>query len=103
VTVFDTIESVETEFGDNNFLEIARKVSRSEDGERGVEFISITRGYIDAQGARRYKMNLTVSPDDMTWEDIEDLLTPIGYPLWAAKPAPQSYGPSHVGEIDEEA
>jgi hypothetical protein len=63
VTVFETIESVETEFGDNNFLEIARKVSRPEDGERGVEFISITRGYIDAQDSRRYKTNLTVPPE----------------------------------------
>jgi hypothetical protein len=83
VTIFETIDSVETEFGDNNFLEIARKVAYTEDGESETEFISITRGYLDAQGSRRYKTNLTVPPDpelvaflargleDVTDEDLE--------------------------------
>jgi hypothetical protein len=83
VTIFHTIEKTETEFGTNNFLEIARKVAYTEDGKGETEFISITLGYLDTHGCRRYKTNLTVPPDpelvaflargleDVTDEDLE--------------------------------
>lgn len=61
MTTFETIEKHETEFGSNNFLEVARKVAKSEDSS--TEFIALTRGYLDSQGSRRYKTNLTIPPE----------------------------------------
>lgn len=61
MTTFETLEKRETEFGNNDFLQVARKVARSEDSE--TEFVALTRGYLDSQGSRRYKTNLTMPPE----------------------------------------
>ena len=61
MTTFETIEKHETEYGANNFVQIARKVAKDDNGS--TEFIAITRGYLDGQGARRYKTNLTLPTD----------------------------------------
>lgn len=55
---FETLEKREHEFGTRNFLEVARKVARDEDSE--TEFVAMTRGYMTADGSRRYKTNLTM-------------------------------------------
>lgn len=61
MTSFETLEMHETEFGNANFLQVARKVAKDDDHE--TAFIALTRGYTDAQGGKRYKTNLTF-PDD---------------------------------------
>jgi len=58
---FETLASKKKEFGRNNFLEVARKKAKTEDGEN--EFISISRGYFLPDGSERFKKSLTV-PDD---------------------------------------
>lgn len=58
MVTFETLEKREMEFGSNNFLEVARKVAQDEDSE--TEFLTMTRGYLDADGSRRYKTNLTM-------------------------------------------
>ena len=55
---FETIKSEEIKFGNNNFLEIARKKAISDDGEN--EFISISRGFITPDGEKRYRKNFTL-------------------------------------------
>lgn len=62
MTTFETIEKHETEFGNNNFIQVARKIAQGED-DSSTEFIALTRGYLDAQGSRRYKTNLTLPPE----------------------------------------
>ncbi len=66
---FETLKSEEITFGENNFIEVARKKAISEDGEN--EFVSLTRGYFTADGTRRYKTNFSV-PND---EDVVDFIT----------------------------
>ena len=61
MTTYETIEMHETEYGRNNFIEVARKIAKGEDGS--TEFISVTRGYIDGTGQKRYKTNLTMPSD----------------------------------------
>lgn len=60
MTTFETIAKHEHEYGSNSFLFVARKVAKSSDGS--TEFIALTQGYLDTQGARRYKGNLTIPP-----------------------------------------
>lgn len=65
---FQTLESDEIEFGENEFLQIARKKSVSGEGEN--EFISLSRGFFTDDGDRRFKENFSVPID----EDVVDFL-----------------------------
>ncbi len=58
---FETVASEKVNFGRNNFLEIARKRAKTDDGEN--EFISVSRGYYLPDGSERFKKSLTI-PDD---------------------------------------
>lgn len=59
---FETLKSEEMKFGTNNFLEIAKKVAKSEDGEN--EFLQIARGYIAPDGSKRYKKSIAIPADN---------------------------------------
>jgi hypothetical protein len=64
---FETIRAEKKEFGRNNFIEVARKKARTEDGEN--EFISVSRGYFLPDGTERFKKSLTI-PDDPAIKDF---------------------------------
>ena len=55
---FETIEAEEISFGNNNFIEVAKKKAISEDGEN--TFISISRGFVAMNGEKRYRKSFTV-------------------------------------------
>lgn len=59
---FETIKAEEIKFGNNNFIEVARKKAKTEEGEN--EFISISRGFFTQNGERRYRKSFTVPLDD---------------------------------------
>ncbi|MBM4248304.1 MAG: hypothetical protein FJ149_02510 [Euryarchaeota archaeon] len=58
---FETIRAEKKEFGRNNFVEVARKKAKTDEGEN--EFISVSRGYFLPDGTERFKKSLTI-PDD---------------------------------------
>lgn len=64
---FETLSSEKVNFGRNNFLEIARKKAKTDDGEN--EFISVSRGYYLPDGSERFKKSLTI-PDDAEIRDF---------------------------------
>ena len=55
---FETIKSEEIKFGNNNFMEVARKKTVTEDGEN--EFICVARGFFMQNGDKRYKKSFTI-------------------------------------------
>ena len=55
---FETIAAEHVPFGNNNFIEVARK--KAVDGERESIFISISRGFFTPTGEKRYKTSVTV-------------------------------------------
>lgn len=69
---FETLKSEEIRFGDNGFIEVARKRAISEEGEN--EFISIARGYFTPDGDRRYKTNFSVPMDEEVLDFIVEQL-----------------------------
>jgi hypothetical protein len=77
MTTFETIEKHETEFGNNNFVQVARKIAKGEDDDTSTEFISLTRGYLDAQGSRRYKTNLSLPPEPDLVGFVKDALEDV--------------------------
>ncbi len=65
---FETIKSKEVKFGNNNFIEVARKKAKTEDGEN--EFISISRGYFNQEGQKRFKTSIALPVEDAVVEDV---------------------------------
>ncbi len=55
---FETLTSQEMKFGNNNFIEIARKKAIADEGEN--LFISISRGFIKQTGEKRYRSSVSL-------------------------------------------
>jgi len=58
---FETMKSEEIKFGNNNFIEIARKKAITEEGSN--EFVSLSRGFFTPDGEKRFKRSFAI-PDD---------------------------------------
>ena len=55
---YTTIKSTEIKYGNNNFLEVARKEIE------GSEFLSISKGYFLPNGNKRYKSGIGFPDED---------------------------------------
>lgn len=66
---FETLKSEEIKFGTNNFLEIAKKVAKSEDGDN--EFLQIARGFFAPDGSKRYKKSIAIPADN---EELKEFI-----------------------------
>ena len=73
---FESIKTEEIKFGNNNFIEVARKKAVSEENEN--EFISISKGFFTPDGQRRYKRSFALPIDQEVVEfvssKIKDML-----------------------------
>jgi len=73
---FKTIKSEELKFGNNNFIEVARKTAVSDRGEN--EFISISRGFYMLDNQKRYNKSfslpITKEVVDFVSEKIKEML-----------------------------
>ena len=71
---FKTLSSEDLKFGKNNFIEVARKVAISEEGEN--EFISVSRGFFNEEGEKRYSKgkNIALPSDKEMLEKLAELL-----------------------------
>lgn len=58
---FQTIKAEEVKFGNNNFIEVARKKAVTPEGEN--EFIAVSRGFFAPDGSKRFKRSFTI-PDN---------------------------------------
>lgn len=80
MTTFETIDKHETEFENerhgNAFVQVARKMARNDD-DGDTEFVVITRGYVDEQGSRRYKTNITLPPNPDLIEFVTEALNDV--------------------------
>ena len=72
---FETIKSEEIKFGNNNFLEIAKKKAISEEGEN--TFLSVSRGFVTPSGEKRYRKSFTVPLDDAVIDFIAHKLKEV--------------------------
>lgn len=55
---FESIKTEEIKFGNNNFIEVARKKAVTPEGEN--EFISVSKGFFTPDGQRRYKRSFAL-------------------------------------------
>lgn len=71
---FETVKDIEVKFGDNKFVEIARKKAIAEEGE--TEFVSISRGFFTPEGGKRFSKgkNVSLPADKKVVEDVAKAL-----------------------------
>jgi len=72
---FETRDSKEIKFGNNKFLEVARKVAKTPEGEN--EFISISKGFITPTGQKRFKNALGFPAEDEIKNNLIEALQSI--------------------------
>ncbi len=70
---FKTLKSFEQKYGTRNFLEIALKTTEDE----ANQFISISKGFYDRDGRKRYKRSLGFSVSDEMKKFVIDSLKKI--------------------------
>lgn len=94
---FQTIKAEEIKFGNNNFIEVARKKAVAEDGEN--EFVSISRGFFTPEGEKRYRKSFTVPLDANVVDFVGAKVKEMGEGAPAAAPAEQ--GEQEAAEATE--
>lgn len=72
---FETLETKEIKFGNNKFLEVAKKVAKTPEGEN--EFISISKGFITPTGQKRFKNALGFPAIKKTMDSLIEALQSI--------------------------
>jgi len=72
---FETLETKEIKFGNNKFLEVARKLAKTPEGEN--EFISISKGFITPTGQKRFKNALGFPAEDEIKSSLIEALQSI--------------------------
>ena len=72
---FETKNSKEVKFGNNKFLEVARKVAKTPEGEN--EFISISKGFVVPTGQKRFKNALGFPAEKEILEGLVEALQTI--------------------------
>ena len=73
---FETINSDELSFGNNNFIEVAKKKAISEQGEN--IFLSISRGFVTQNGEKRYRKSFSVPIDEAVINFVAEKLKEMG-------------------------
>ena len=64
---FETLDSREVNYGNNNFIEISAKKAVTEESD--IPFLSISKGYYK-DNEKRYKQNLTIPYNQKIVKDV---------------------------------
>ena len=81
---FETKETKEIQFGNNKFLEVARKVAKTPEGDN--EFISISKGFIAPTGQKRFKNALGFPADKNIVDGLVEALNSLDVSPMEAEP-----------------
>jgi len=69
---FETIKAEEIPFGKNNFIEVAKKKAKTEEGEN--EYISLSRGYYLPDKSKKWKTSIALPIDADKRNKIAELI-----------------------------
>lgn len=72
---FETIDSRDIKFGNNNFIEVSVKKAVTDEGENS--FFSLSRGFFTPVNEKRYKKNFAIPNDGKTIDQVLDALTEL--------------------------
>ncbi|NOZ82097.1 MAG: hypothetical protein GXO63_03015 [Candidatus Micrarchaeota archaeon] len=72
---FEVLETKEIRFGNNKFVEVARKKAKTPEGES--EIISISKGFFTPSGEKRFKTGLGFEAKREVIDDIINALKEV--------------------------
>lgn len=73
---YKTIKAEEVKFGRNSFIEVARKVAVTEEGEN--EFVAISKGFYMPEGnGKRFRQSIALPKEPETLKEIAKLIENI--------------------------
>ena len=72
---FQTIKAEEIKFGRNSFIEVARKIAKTDEGEN--EFVSISKGFYTPDGGKRFRDSLSLPKEPEDIAEIADKLKSV--------------------------
>jgi len=72
---FQTIKAEEIKFGRNSFIEVARKIAKTDEGEN--EFVSISKGFFTPDGGKRFRDSLSLPKEPEVIAEIADKLKSV--------------------------
>lgn len=93
---FETVVSKDIRFGNNNFIEVAKKKVLTEDGQN--TFFSLARGFLTPDGEKRYKKNFAIPDDGTTLKAVIEAFEEL-----VEGGERQAPGPAAVRESEEES
>ncbi|MGC9058498.1 MAG: hypothetical protein ACP5IJ_01565 [Candidatus Nanoarchaeia archaeon] len=71
---YQTIKAEEVKFGRNSFIEIARKIAKTEEGEN--EFVAISKGFFMPDGTtKRFKQSIALPKEPEILKEIARILS----------------------------
>ena len=65
---FQTIRAEEVKFGRNSFIEIARKIAKTDEGEN--EFVSISKGFYMENGDKKFRTSISLPKEPEVLAEI---------------------------------
>ena len=73
---FKTVKAEEVKFGRNSFIEVARKVAKTDEGEN--EFISVSKGFYLPEGeGKKFRKSISLPNDKEVLAEISKILKDI--------------------------
>jgi hypothetical protein len=73
---YKTVKAEEVRFGRNSFIEVARKIAVTEEGEN--EFVAISKGfYMPEVDSKRFRQSIALPKEPETLKEIAKMLTSI--------------------------
>jgi hypothetical protein len=97
---FETLKAEEIKFGNNNFIEVARKKAITEEGAN--EFVAISRGFFAPDGSKRFKKSFTIPDQPEVVEFICKNITEMAAGGAAAEPVAEEEAPAEEPEPEAE-
>ena len=97
---FETKETKDVQFGNNKFLEVARKVAKTPEGEN--EFISISKGFIAPTGQKRFKNALGFPADKTILDGLVEALQSLDLTAAPAEEQPAEEETAEEEPAEEE-
>ncbi len=72
---FQTVRAEVVKFGRNSFIEIARKIAKTPEGEN--EFVSISKGFFQEDGSQRFRTSISLPKEPEVLAEIAKKLEAI--------------------------
>jgi len=72
---FQTVKAEVVKFGRNSFIEVARKIAKTPEGEN--EFVSISKGFFQEDGSQRFRDSLSLPKEPEVLAEIAEKIKNI--------------------------